>query len=79
MKPSDVPFIVCCHACMLFMKLTETDEHKKVLMSAINPRKAFVEVFLQKLEMCANTKGLTEAKCVNYHLFSVRIKKLPKL
>ena len=29
--------------------------------------------------MCNNTKGLTEVKCVNDHLFSVRIRKAAKV
>ena len=72
LKPSDVLFVICCHIWMLYSKFMETDYNKKVLMSVSMPRKAFIEVFIQKLEMSANTKELMETKCASNHFLNVR-------
>ena len=79
LKPSNSLNILCCHAPSLFLKLTDTEENKKLLVSStINPRSVYVEVLIRKLESCVNTKGLLEIKCSNDHALNVYMKRIGK-
>ena len=63
MKPSLLVDTICRYARSLFLRLTDTEETKKLFLSTINHRKVFVEVFIRKLESCTKCKALIESKC----------------
>ena len=77
LKPSDTLYHLCCHARALYLKLTETDETKKLLISSTtNPRSAYVEVLSRKLEISGNTADLIKIECKKGHAINTHLKKL---
>jgi hypothetical protein len=78
LKPSDALYVVCCHAHVLYKKLADTEENKKLLLSTSNPISVYVEALMHKLESCQNTMGLLETKCGSNHSFSSYVKKIGK-
>ena len=51
LNPTDEMFTACRYATAIYMKLTNTEENKKLLISGtVNPRNVYVDVFVRKLE-----------------------------
>ena len=75
LKPSNELYTICCQAQAVFTRIIDTDDSKKLLISGtINPRKAYVEVLVKKLNECS--KGLLSTKCLKNHTLESQVKKI---
>lgn len=74
--PTEVAYIACMHIYSFFEIIMKTEEAKKILTQAVNPRKVFVRAIEQMMKMCSNTEALLNISCDNGHEFLPIFKKI---
>ena len=74
LKPSDLVYVTCTHAWLLYQKIKENEESFNFLISSSNPRTIFTNFFIHLLNENNTLTEIINASCVNKHTFSEFIK-----
>ena len=67
LKPSDLLYVICTHAHMMYTFIINDEQKKEILLASCNPRKVFVETFIQKCESNEFANIILENMCNQGH------------
>jgi hypothetical protein len=74
--PSDLVNVTCVHALQLKALIFDHGSMQKLLLKSGNPRKVFVQCYVEMLQKASATKAVLDQKCSNGHEFEDFVPKI---